>query len=508
MILTSCLYLTFLVILLFLYYIIPKKLQWILLLGFSFLFIIASTNDVKVYFYIIYLVLLSFIGSNLIGKVQTEKKKKTIQIITVILMFVQLFFLKYLDFAGSSVVNLLNIFGLKLNWQQMSIIAPIGVTFYTLIAIGYVIDVGRGIVEPQKNILKYSLYVLYFPQLTSGPFTRYTEIKDMLFGNHEFDLEKICFGFQRIIWGIFKKLIITERMAIIVNTVYGNYREFPGIYIVLGTIAFAIQLYTDFSGCMDIVLGTSETLGIKLPENFDTPFFSKNISEYWRRWHITLGTWFKDYFFYPILKSNVFQNLQSKCKKKLGKKWGKKIPTYLGMFILWFTVGAWHGGDMKYIIGSGILHWFYIVSGEILQPVFDKLGKILHINKERFAFKIWQMIRTFALVCLGFVFFRANSTLDALKMIKRIFVNNYGEILSGEMLNLGLDIADLNIALIGITLLFMISILKQKYKIREQIRNQHIVVRFSIWMSLTIFILVFGYYGIGYDATSFIYQKF
>lgn len=508
MILTSCLYLTFLVVLLFLYYIIPKKMQWGLLLIFSFLFIIASTSDIKVYFYILYSVLVSFIGSNLIGKAKTEKKKKIIQTITVILMFVQLVFLKYLNFVGSNTINLFNLFGANLSWTTFSIVAPIGVTFYTLIAIGYVIDVGRGIVEPQKNILKHALYVLYFPQLTSGPFTRYTEMKDTLYEKHKFELQNICFGFQRIIWGIFKKLIITERMAIIVNTVFENYRDFPGIYIVLGTVAFAIQLYTDFSGCMDIVLGTSETLGIKLPENFDTPYFSKSISEYWRRWHITLGTWFKDYFFYPILKSNIFQNLQSKCKKIFGKKWGKKIPTYLGMFILWFTVGTWHGGNSKYIIGSGLLHWFYIVSGEILQPVFDKIGKILHVNKERFTFKLWQIIRTFTLVCIGFIFFRADSTLDALKMIRRIFVNNYSEIFSGAMLKLGLDSQDLTIAFIGIILLFIISILKQKYKIREQIQNQHIAVRYTIWISLIVFILIFGFYGTGYDATSFIYQNF
>lgn len=508
MILTSCIYLTFLVGLLFLYYIFPKKMQWFLLLIFSFIFIIASTSDVKVYFYILSGVLISYIGSNLIGIAKSEKKKKTIQVVTIILMFLQLVFLKYLNFVGSNTINFINLFGTNLSWENISIIAPIGVTFYTLIAMGYVIDVGRGVSEAQTNILKHTLYVLYFPQLTSGPFTRYLDMEKTLYSKHKFELQNICFGFQRIIWGIFKKLVISERMGVLVNTVFDNYGNFPGIYIIIGTIAFAIQLYTDFSGCMDIVLGSSETLGIKLPENFDTPYFSKSISEYWRRWHITLGTWFKDYFFYPILKSNIFQNIQSILKKIFGKKWGKRITTYIGMFLLWFTVGVWHGGASKYIIGSGLLHWFYIVSGEIFEPLFNKICKFLHINKENVLFKLWQIIRTFILVCIGDLFFRSTSTQDAIAMIKSLSVNNYSEIFKGAIFNLGLDQKDLIIAAFGIILLFIISILKQKYKIREAIRNRNIITKYFIWIFLIVFILVFGYYGTGYDAASFIYQNF
>ena len=505
---TSSLYLIFLLALLFVYYIFPKKMQWMFLLAFSLVFIFAATNDIKVYFYILYGVLVSFFGALIIDKLKTEKHKKIAQTVTVLLMFLMLFFLKYLNFFAGTLINTINIFGANLNYENISIIAPIGVTFYTLIAIGYVIDVGRGVVLPQRNIFKYALYVLYFPQLTSGPFTRYSEMEKTLYAEHKLDLKNVLFGFQRILWGIFKKLVIAERMAVLVTTVYSNYTFFNGVYIVIGTIAFAIQLYTDFSGCMDIIIGSSEMLGIVLPENFGTPYFSKNISEYWRRWHITLGTWFKDYFFYPILKSNIFQRLQSKCKDKFGKKWGKRIPTYLGMFILWFTVGAWHGGATKYIIGSGLLHWFYIVSGEICKPLFDKLAKTLKINQESFVFRIWQSVRTFCLVCIGFVFFRADSTSQAIEMLKLTFVNNYYELFTNGIYNLGLSRDDLGIAILSIALLFIISCLKQKYKIREQISKQHIVVRYSIWIILIMSILIFGYYGTGYDATSFIYQNF
>lgn len=508
MILTSSIYLTFLIILLFLYYIFPKKIQWLCLFVFSFLFIIASTSDVKVYAYIIYGVLVTYLGSIFIKRAKTDKSKKIIEVITIILTLLQLVYLKYLNFFGSTAINILNLFGKNVSYTAFTIVAPIGVSFYTLISLGYVIDVARGVVEPQKNILKYSLYILYFPQITSGPITRYSEMENSLFSKHQFKLNNILFGFQRILWGFFKKIVISERVAVLANTIFNNYTEYNGIYIVIGVVSFAIELYTDFSGCMDIVIGTSETLDIKLPENFDTPFFSKSISEYWRRWHITLGTWFKDYLFYPILKSNLFQNMQDKLKKKLGKKWGKRIPTYLGMFILWFTVGAWHGGAYTYIIGSGILHWFYIVSGEILDPIFNKIGEILKIKKERLAFKVWQIIRTFGLVCLGFVFFRSKNIFQAIYMLKSIFVNNFYEIFLGGIYNLGLSKGDIIVALLGIFTLIIVSLLKQKCNVREEILKQHILVRYCIWIFLIIIILIFGYYGIGYDASSFIYQNF
>ena len=504
MVLTSALYLAFLVVLLVLYYLLPKKMQWPLLLIFSFLFIIYATSDIKVYFYIAYGALVTYIGARLIDSAKDEKKKNKIKVITILLTLVQLVFLKYLNFFTTTAASIVNLFGAELQLPSLTIIAPIGVSFYTLISIGYVIDVARGTVACQKNIFKYLLYVLYFPQITSGPITRYSEMQEQLYAEHKFDFNNVCYGFQRIIWGILKKIIIAERMAIIVNTIFDNYTQYPGIYVLIGAVAFAVQLYSDFSGCMDIVLGSSETLGIRLPENFDTPFFSRNISEYWRRWHITLGTWFKDYYFYPILKSEKFQKFQEFCKKKFGKKWGKKLATYCGMFILWFTVGFWHGGNFTFIIGSGILHWFYIVFGEILSPLFDKIGKICRTNRERFTYKVFEMIRTFSLVCLGFIFFRAPNVSQAIEMIKNIFVNNY----TNPIVGLGLQKNDYIIALGGVLLLFIISILKQKFKIRESIAKQHILVRYAIWIGLIAFILIFGYYGTGYNSAAFIYQNF
>ena len=489
MVLTSLNYFTFLALVLLLYYIMPKKLQWIVLLLFSVVFVLSSTTDfVQVMLHITYGVFITFLGAIFIHKL--KKGKKIVEIITILLALIQLFFLKYLDNP------------------MLNFVAPIGISFYTLTAVGYVIDVYRGVIEPQKNILKHALYVLYFPQLVSGPITRYSEMEKQLWIGHTFECHHLLFGFQRILWGVFKKIVIAERLAIIVNSVYENYYELNGVYIVIATMAFAFQLYSDFSGCMDIVIGTSEMFGIVLPENFRAPFFSKSDSEFWRRWHITLGTWFKDYLFYPVLKSDLFQNMQKRITLKLGKNWGKRLPLYVAMLILWIVVGAWHGGNVKFIIGSGILHWFYIVFGQIFEPLFNKIAQLLRIHKERKAFQLWQIVRTFLLICIGFVFFRASSVSDAVHMLVFVFKNNYYEIFTGGLEKFGLEYIEINVLMISFGVLFLVDYLSQKGSVREKIVSQHLLVRCFVWTALILGILIFGKYGVGYDASAFIYQMF
>ena len=488
MLLTSCIYLTFLAVLLLMYYIFPKKIQWFLLLLFSLAFIVFSTSNISVYFYIAFVVLTSYIGSNLIKKKKSKKNKKTIQFITVGIMVLQLVILKYINLIGTSTVNIINIFGANLNWNMLEIIVPLGISFYTLIAIGYVIDVGRENVIPQKNIFKHTLFVLYFPQLTSGPFTRYPEMEKELYEKHTFKLENICLGFQRLLWGIFKKLVISERLAVVANTIFDNYTEYSGLGIVVGAVAFAIQLYTDFSGCMDIVLGTSQTLGVKLPENFNTPFFSRSIPEFWRRWHITLGAWFRDYLYFP-----------------LGGSRKGTIRTYINLMIIFLVSGIWHGTAWTFLIWgalNGIYSCLDRIINKNLAPILDRLRRFLGINKERNLYKFWQMLVTFALTCFAFIYFRAETVIQANSMVKNLFKINI------SVGNIGLSVSDLIIAILGIILLFIISVLKQKYDIRKEISKQHIIIRYAIWIILISSILIFGYYGIGYDASNFLYQKF
>ena len=312
-----------------------------------------------------------------------------------------------------------------------------------------------------------------------------------------------------MLWGFFKKLVISERLGMLVDTVYGAYTDYAGAYIWIATVCYAFQLYTDFSGCMDIVLGMSESFGIELPENFETPFFAKSISEYWRRWHITLGVWMKEYVFYPVLRSHFFTNLNKKWKQKFGKKKGKQYTTFAAMFILWFTVGVWHGGDWKFVIGSGLLHWCYIVLEELLETPCAHAMERLHINAKGKGIAVIRVLRTFFLVCIGDLFFRAASVGDAFRML-RLAVSAWNpQILwNGSLFTLGLEPIEFAIVVVSLLLLYAVSWMQQKGSVRERIATKALPVRWIIWYALLFYVILLGCYGPGYSASEFIYQGF
>ena len=227
--------------------------------------------------------------------------------------------LKYLNFLVYTGRALGQMAHVEVPLKEISIVAPLGLSFYTLQVLGYLIDVSRGTCGAQKNLVKYAAFSCFFPQLVTGPINRYGAMSESLYAEKKFDYNRVTFGLQRIAWGFFKKLVISERMAVLVNTIYGDWHTYSGLYIVFGTVCFAFQLYTDFSGAMDVAMGVSEALGVRLEENFETPFFSRSLSEFWRRWHISLGGWMKDYVFYPLLKSDLFIRIGDMAK-------GKRFP--------------------------------------------------------------------------------------------------------------------------------------------------------------------------------------
>lgn len=421
-----------------------------------------------------------------------------------------LFALKYVNFLINTVDGIVCLFGGPDNLiPGVDFLVPLGVSFYTFSLLGYVIDVYYGLAEHQGNALKLALYGLYFPNLISGPILKYREHAEQFFAPHAFDYRQVTRGLQRMAWGFFKKLVISERLGVLVNTVYGAYESYSGFYIWAATVCYAFQLYTDFSGCMDIVLGLSESLGIMLPENFQTPFFAKSVAEYWRRWHITLGVWMKDYVFYPLLRSKLFTNLNKSFKEKFGKKRGKQYATFAAMFVLWLTVGIWHGGDWKFVIGSGLLHWFYIVMEELLAPPCARMMERLHIHAEgRFVAGV-RMLRTFFLVCIGDLFFRAASVGDAFAMLHgAVSVWNPQILWDGSLLELGLDSVELAVMLLSLLLLWAVSLGGRRIPVRDRIAKKPLPVRWAIWYALLFAVILLGYYGPGYSAAEFIYQGF
>ncbi len=509
MAITSFSFLCFFAVVLLLYYLIPKRVQWVFLLLVS-LFYFVSAGSPWLLLYPVFTITIVYWAALYVDRVKEQKKRKCALSLVVVFCLILLIVLKYFNF-GIYTYNAITmrLFPGSTLLPETNFLIPLGISFYSLALLGYLFDVYYEISKPQKNYLKLMLFGIYFPITVSGPIMRYRDMEDSLYAPHKPDYRNITFGLQRTLWGLFKKLVIAERMAVIVNTVFDDYAAYPGIYIFVAAICFAFQLYTDFSGAMDIILGISETFGIKVAENFQTPFFAGSIQEFWRRWHITLGTWMKDYLFYPLLRTNGFMKLQNNLKKKLNKKTGKKIAVFIAMFVLWFAVGMWHGGAWKYIIGSGLLHWCYIVLGEITQPVSKRVFTFFKLKETNKGLRFLRQIRTFLLVSAGFVFFRAVSFTDGLSMFRYLFSTfNPGILADGSMLQLGLDYVEVAVTFVSLLLLLAVSIYQQKRSVREWLAQRNIVIRWIILYALLFYVILLGYYGPGYSASEFIYQGF
>lgn len=509
--LVSAAFLIFVAFTALIYYLMPGGARRWVLLAASLAFC-ASCG-----FYSLVFVLLAsvttFIGGLLAGPSKSKGLRNAATVITVVLNLGILCSVRYYGVIGIFAENLNKVFGASENTRTFMYYAiPVGMAFYTLQLIGYTLDCRWERTEPEKNFFRYLLFATYFPYFTSGPMNSYADLSVKLDGAKDavFSFDRLRESAIRIAWGFFKKLVIADRIALVVNNIYGDHETFGGLYVFIGAACFAIQLYADFSGCMDVVLGASHLLGIEMPENFNSPFLAHTIREYWQRWHITLGGWLRDYLFYPMLRTSVFIKIGDVSKKLLGKKKGKKVPADLGLIILWAAVGYWHGGLMKYVIGTGLLHCFYIILGELVEPVSVKLRKALHSDK--LPYKIFQTARTFFLICLGHIFFRANNVADAVMMYKAIF-RPFS--MSRETLaSLGLDKGNLIVLLIAFAVLVAVDIYKYREKQEDQprlvlakIMSKPVVVSWAVFMLLAVAVLIFGMYGLGYDSGAFIYAR-
>lgn len=496
------------------YYTIGKKLkiQWILLLSASLFFYLA--NGLKISLWIFAPISLTYVASLEVERFE-GKQNSLLVFITVSLNVLFLIYFKEQNFFVTA-HNVLAPFFHKGRWGTVNIAAPLGVSYLILMLISYILDVSWGSIKAQKNPLKFLLYVIYFPVTTSGPITRYSEVENQLYEPHSFDYDKFCFGIQRIAWGFFKKLIIAERIGLVVSTIYGNWENYQGFTLAIGLFLYAVLVYFDFSGCIDIVLGISEALGITLPENFRQPFFATSLSEIWRRWHMTLGFWVKDYVLYPVLKSKPMQNLSAFLKAKLGKKnrYAKLIPTWCGMFVTWFTVGFWHGGPLKYIFGGGLFFFIIIAGGQLLEPVFSWLVIILKINTQTTDWRFFQRIRTFFLFAAAVSFQRAGSFITGLRMWKRVFKEfNPWIFVDGTLFRIGLDAKDFFVMIFAILIVILVSTKEnntggETIHVRELLAKQNLWFRWLVYFMLVFSVIIFGMYGPGYEPENFIYANF
>lgn len=440
---------------------------------------------------------------------ESNRRQRRYVILVVALSVGLLFLFKYYGYFASSINRA---FATHL-WTAENLLLPLGISFYSLQLIGYVVDVSRGILPAERNPLKVVLYGAFFLSIMQGPFNRYNDLMPQICNDDPPKLNFYTFKLAvlRITWGYIKKMCIADQVGCIATEVFSNYANYSGLGIILGVICFPIQLYADFSGYMDIVSGIGELLGIQMPINFRQPFFSRNMSEFWQRWHITLGAWLKDYVFYPILKSNVFQSFGKWLTGRVGKEAGRRIPTYLGMIILWTLIGAWHGAGFNYVFGVGLLQFIYIFLGEITAPVTGRLKDRLHIKEESLPWHIFQSLRCTALMIFAWVFFNSKTFMDAIGVLGRIFADRpgLGQITAVFEVVAGTWKIWLPYVFLCVIALFVVDLLCAKgLSVRAEIEKRPYPIRMWIYLAAIFTIIIFGAYGTQFDANDFIYFQF
>lgn len=390
----------FVAILFAIYYIVPKKCQWIVLLAGNIFFYCHYKLPAVIFLFVT--ILFTYIAGLITDSCPSRSNKRLISMITVVTIFVALL-----------VIMRLTTFA--------SIIDPMGLSFYSLMCMGYVIDVQREAVPAKKNPLRLALYLSYFPHIIQGPFDDYAELDKQLSSPHYFNYDKAVKGVYRIFFGLIKKLIISDRISInIIDAVYADPTGYHGLTVIITMILYAIQLYCDFSGYMDIVCGVSELFDIDIRENFNAPFLSKSMAEFWRRWHISLGLWFKNYVFYPVQRTKLCNNIRKSMKKKGNRYAMTTFPSVIGLICLWTLIGLWHGFDANYLFYD----WFcglVIIFSELMGPVYDRINGLMpKFSKSTFA-DFLRIVRTFIIVCFSFLIFRANTISDFWILFREIF---------------------------------------------------------------------------------------
>ena len=462
----------------FLYYLLPRKIRWTsLLLGSCVFYYLASGKDYKTISLFASTLVFSYIAAILIEK----EPRRTIFISSLILSLSPLLLVKG------------NVFVFKRIFPEgiTSLIVPLGLSFYSLQIYSYLYDVYSKKITPQYNFFKYVLYISFFPQIMQGPIPRYSQLGNELFKGHSFDSKRICRGAQLILWGTFLKFVIAERAAIPVNTIFNNSTMYLGMFVLIAGILYSIQLYTDFLACVCMSKGVAEIFGISLVDNFLRPYFSRNIKEFWRRWHISLSSWLRDYIYIPLGGS----------RRGIFRK-------YFNLVITFLISGAWHGNGVRFLIW-GLLHAIYQIMGDVLKPMQALIKRLLGIEKNSFI-EIWiDRAITFFFVMIAWVIFRADTFEIGVRMIISIFtVRNYWIVWDNSLLSLGLDWKEWVILISSILFLFKIERTQDRIVIRDKILQQPLFARWGLYLLGIAIVIVFGTYGFGFNAADFIYRGF
>lgn len=482
------------------YFVIPKKLRgwWLLVASYYFymswnasyaLLIGASTIITYASGIIIHHFSEEDVNNN-------HNKKRIVVIVCILINLAILAIYKYGNFVIESVNSILNLLHIRVIQKKFDLLLPVGISFYTFQALGYIIDVYRGDVEVETNFPRYALFVSFFPQLVAGPIERSKNLLSQMKSIEKIKLwnaRRIASGAILMVWGFFMKMVIADRVALLIDTVFDNYRMYGSTELIIAAIGFTIQIYYDFGSYSSIAIGTAKIMGFELMENFNTPYFARNIRDFWSRWHISLSSWFKDYLYIP-----------------LGGNRRGQLRKAVNIMIVFLVSGLWHGANWSFVVWGGI-HGLYQVIADLLKTSKTKIREKMNIRTDCISWKLLQTVVTFGLVVFAWIFFRADTITDALRFIKRIIVKPTPWLLfNGGIYKLGLDRAEMNILVFALIILLLVDLIKynKKQTIDAFLFEQNIWFEWLVIIALIVMIFIFGEYGPSYDPQQFIYFQF
>ncbi len=408
---------------------------------------------------------------------------------------------KYLLAALTALIGFLFFVKIAKLVQLPGIIVPLGISYYTFSSVGYLLDIYWKKAKAEHNFFMLLLCVTFFPHIVQGPISRYPRLIKQMNELPGADYSRVCFGLQRMLWGFFKKMVVADRIALYTTVVFENPLYHAGFEMALAICLCAIELYSDFSGCMDIVCGAAQAMGVTLDENFKRPFFATSAAEFWRRWHITLGTWFKDYVYMPIAMNPRFMKMVGKLRKKYGNKAGQVVSSAVPLSIVWLLTGLWHGTGMNYVVWG--LYWGVLIIFETVFPV--KKSK----EQDQKCFQLLRMLRTFLLFCIGRMLTVTGTFSGFFVLLRQIFAaSGLHAFTSGSIFTYGLDLPNFVVVAVGILVIWIVDILQERVQLRAGIAALPLPVRWLIYYGACVILLIFARYGSAYDATSFIYGAF
>ena len=502
MLFNSAQYLIFLPLVLLVYYVIPNRLRYLWLLAASYYFYMCW--NAKYALLMLFSTFTTYLCSLGIERIKSagyadEKSarlKKYCVAASFIINLAILFFFKYFNFAWDSHARLLSLAGVLPRRAGFDVILPVGISFYTFQALGYTIDVYRGDIYAEKNFFRYALFVSFFPQLVAGPIERSKNLLKQLAVPQKLKFANFRDGLLLMLWGYFLKLVLADRLGIYVDAVYGSWQEYVysgGWYLITATVFFAFQIYCDFCGYTMIATGSARLLGIELMRNFDAPYLSASVAEFWRRWHISLSSWFRDYLYIPLG----------------GNRRGKKRK-YLNLLITFSVSGLWHGANWTFV-AWGLINGIYQVIGDFLRPVREFAVRTLGLDRGTLSHRLVKTAATFVLIDLSWVFFRADSLWAAVQIVRGmlhagdLWIFFDGTLAQGT----GLGIQDMTLLAVCLCVLFVSDLLRYKnVVVHEVIARQDWWFQIAVIVFSFLFIMLFGVWGSGYDAASFIYFQF